>query len=35
LIEPVLPNVPVVSLAELPPQANLQSVATWEMPNAA
>jgi flagellar biosynthesis protein FlhA len=35
LIEPVLPNVPVISLAELPPQANLQSVATWEMPNAA
>jgi len=35
LIEPVLPNVPVISLAELPPQANLQSAATWEMPHAA
>ena len=35
LIEPVLPNVPVISLAELPPQANLQSVATWEMHHAA
>lgn len=35
LIEPVLPNVPVISLAELPPQAQLQSVATWEMPHAA
>lgn len=35
LIEPVLPHVPVISLAELPPQATLQSVATWEMPNAA
>lgn len=35
LIEPVLPNVPVISLAELPPQANLQSVAIWEMNHAA
>jgi flagellar biosynthesis protein FlhA len=35
LIEPVLPGVPVISLAELPAQANLQSVATWEMLNAA
>jgi len=35
LIEPVLPNVPVISLAELPAQANLQSVATWEMLHAA
>jgi flagellar biosynthesis protein FlhA len=35
LIEPVLPNVPVISLAELPPQANLRSLATWEMQNAA
>lgn len=35
LIEPVLPNVPVISLAELPPQANLQSVATWEISDAA
>ena len=35
LIEPVLPNVPVVSLAELPPQASLRSLATWEMSHAA
>jgi flagellar biosynthesis protein FlhA len=35
LIEPVLPNVPVISLAELPAAVNLTSVATWEMPYAA
>ena len=35
LIEPVMPNVPVLSLAELPPQVNLQSLATWELPDAA
>jgi flagellar biosynthesis protein FlhA len=35
LIEPVLPNVPVISLAELPPQANLKTVATWEVLHAA
>jgi flagellar biosynthesis protein FlhA len=35
LIEPVLPNVPVVSLAELPSQVSLRSVATWEMDDAA
>lgn len=35
LIEPVLPNVPVISLAELPPQANLKNVATWEVLHAA
>jgi len=35
LIEPVLPTIPVISLAELPPQANLRSVATWEMQHAA
>jgi flagellar biosynthesis protein FlhA len=35
LIEPVLPNIPVVSLAELPPQVSLQSIATWELDNAA
>jgi flagellar biosynthesis protein FlhA len=34
LIEPVLPNVPVVSLAELPASVNLTSVATWELPYA-
>jgi flagellar biosynthesis protein FlhA len=31
LIEPVMPGVPVISLAELPPQVNLHSVATWEL----
>jgi flagellar biosynthesis protein FlhA len=31
LIEPVLPNIPVVSLAELPAQVNVQSIATWDM----
>ena len=31
LIEPVLPALPVVSLAELPPSITLSSVATWEM----
>jgi flagellar biosynthesis protein FlhA len=35
LIEPVLPSLPVVSLAELPPSINLSSVATWEMQHAA
>jgi flagellar biosynthesis protein FlhA len=35
LIEPVLPTIPVVSLAELPGHVNLQSVATWELDNAA
>ncbi|MDB4878198.1 MAG: flagellar biosynthesis protein FlhA [Gemmatimonadetes bacterium] len=34
LVEPVLPNLPVVSLAELPPYVKLSSVATWEMANA-
>jgi flagellar biosynthesis protein FlhA len=31
LIEPVLPALPVVSLAELPPQVTLQSAGQWEM----
>jgi flagellar biosynthesis protein FlhA len=35
LIEPVLPSLPVISLAELPPSVNLNSVATWELPYAA
>jgi flagellar biosynthesis protein FlhA len=35
LIEPVLPSIPVVSLAELPPQINLQTVATWDLRSAA
>ncbi|MCU0648267.1 MAG: flagellar biosynthesis protein FlhA [Gemmatimonadaceae bacterium] len=34
LLEPVLPALPVVSLAELPPAVNLSSVATWEMSHA-
>ena len=34
LIEPVLPALPVVSLAELPPSITLSSVATWEMNHA-
>jgi flagellar biosynthesis protein FlhA len=34
LIEPVLPNVPVLSLAELPPQINLDTIANWEFKNA-
>jgi len=34
LVEPVLPNLPVVSLAELPPSIKLNSVATWELTNA-
>jgi flagellar biosynthesis protein FlhA len=34
LIEPVLPSLPVVSLGELPANVTLNSVATWEMPNA-
>ena len=34
LIEPVLPTLPVVSLAELPPAITLSSVATWEMNHA-
>jgi flagellar biosynthesis protein FlhA len=33
LIEPVLPNLPVVSLAELPPYVKLSAVATWESGN--
>ena len=33
LIEPVLPSLPVVSLAELPAQVTLSSVTTWEMPH--
>ena len=33
LVEPVMPQLPVVSLAELPPTITLSSVATWEMPH--
>jgi len=35
LIEPVLPSLPVVSLAELPPAVTLHTVGTWELPHAA
>jgi flagellar biosynthesis protein FlhA len=35
LIEPVLPSIPVVSLAELPANVNLRTIATWELDNAA
>jgi flagellar biosynthesis protein FlhA len=35
LVEPVLPNLPVISLAELPPAITLNSVATWEFGNGA
>jgi flagellar biosynthesis protein FlhA len=35
LIEPVLPRLAVVSLAELPVQTPVQAVATWEVPVAA
>ncbi len=35
LIEPVMPALPVVSLAELPPSISLSSIATWELPHAA
>jgi flagellar biosynthesis protein FlhA len=35
LVEPVLPALPVISLAELPATINLSSVATWELSHAA
>ncbi len=35
LVEPVLPHLPVVSLAELPSYVKLDSLATWEMGYAA
>ena len=31
LIEPVLPSVPVISIAEIPPHVNVQTVATWDI----
>ena len=31
LIEPVLPGLPVISLAELPPHIGLDMVGTWDM----
>lgn len=33
LVEPVLPRMPVLSLAELPAQIHLQSIAIWEIPH--
>jgi flagellar biosynthesis protein FlhA len=35
LIEPVLPSLPVISLAELPAAVNLHPVGTWELSHAA
>ncbi len=35
LVEPVLPNLPVISLAELPAQMPINSLGMWELPNAA
>jgi flagellar biosynthesis protein FlhA len=35
LVEPVLPNMPIISLAELPPHVKLDSIATWELQHAA
>jgi hypothetical protein len=34
-VEPLLPRLSVVSLAELPPQTPIQNLATWELPHAA
>jgi len=34
LVEPVMPALPVISLAELPPFVNLNTVATWELKHA-
>ncbi|HLV26679.1 MAG TPA: flagellar biosynthesis protein FlhA [Gemmatimonadales bacterium] len=35
LVEPVMPQLPVISLSELPPNVTLSSVATWELSDAA
>ena len=35
LVEPVLPRLPVVSLAELPTQAPIQTLRQWELTDAA
>lgn len=35
LVEPLLPRLPVVSLGELPPQAPVQNLVTWELSHAA
>jgi len=34
LLEPVLPALSVISLAELPPSIKLNALATWELPHA-
>jgi len=33
LLEPVLPAIPVISLAEIPPHVNVETVAIWELPD--
>jgi len=35
LVEPVMQKLPVLSLAELPPSVQINTIATWEMKNAA
>ena len=35
LLEPVLPQLPVISLSELPAHITLDSIGTWELANAA
>ena len=35
LVEPVMPNVPILSLGELPAQTPINSLATWELSRAA
>ncbi|MGE0351714.1 MAG: flagellar biosynthesis protein FlhA [Gemmatimonadales bacterium] len=35
LLEPVLPRLPVISLAELPTHTPIHTIATWELPHAA
>jgi flagellar biosynthesis protein FlhA len=35
LIEPTMPRLPVISLAELPAQTPIQTIGTWELPDAA
>jgi flagellar biosynthesis component FlhA len=35
LLEPSLPRLAVISLAELPPQTPIQTISVWELPNEA
>jgi len=35
LVEPILPRLPIISLAELPTQTPIQNLATWELTRAA